>query len=223
MKIPGIRFYPTSITVDSDGGAPIFLHGTVEEDRSNFDLIFKPLYPMWENFIFLDEDDSIRIFDNELSEEEEESLYGEMKNYILDSRKNGEGQSTSDLYRCVIFEKFGKYVYEFEGGGFCLLREGTSLERALEIEAQIWWPKEKLTELPEEVVCLIQNWDGVFWQIFTKEDAYLEKLCAVHCNFDALPAYWVELSKDYPNPRGGRPEDAKMVRVEQGDGGVRDK
>jgi len=217
MKIFGIRFYPTSIPVDSNGDAPIFLHGTVEDNRSDFDLIFEPFYSMWEDFVFLDDDRSIRIFDSKLSEEEEESLYAEMDSYILDSRKNGEWQSDSNLVKSSIFQKFGKYVYEFEGGGFCLLREGTPLDRALEIDHQIWAP-ERLEDLPEEVICLIQNWDGVFWQIFTKEVTYLQKLCAVHGNSEALPAYWVELSKDFPNPRGSSPEDAKMVRVEQAHG-----
>jgi hypothetical protein len=214
MPVLGIRFYPTSFSVESGIGAPIFVHGTVDHNRSDFDLIFEPLYSDWEGSLFLDQDGIIRISDSELSEEEEDGLTAEMESYIHEERKNSNEHIKSKLVNSSVFRRFGRYVYEFEGAGFCLLRIGTTLEKAIEIERYVW-SRESLDDLPSEAICLIQNWDGVFWQIFTKDPNLLQRLCDTHCNNASLPAYWVELSKDFPIPRGSSPDAAKMKKVEQ--------
>ena len=114
---------------------------------------------------------------------------------------------------CSVFSDFGKYVYEFEGVGFCVLEPGVTLEQALRIEKEVWG-QGSLKELPEGVICLLQNWDGVYWQIFSTDLGYLQILQAAHGGSEVLPAYWVELSEDFPNPRGFSPQEAGMMRVE---------
>ncbi|MBN9693894.1 MAG: hypothetical protein J0M24_26935 [Verrucomicrobia bacterium] len=212
--VPGIRFYPSSISVDSDGWAPIFLHGTIQEKRSDFDFIFEPLYPLWSNFVFLDDSGLIRIFDSDLTQEQEDELYRRLASYVIQADEDQYG-NTRKLMSGSVLTEFGKYVYEFEGAGFCMLEPGVTIEQAARIGNEVW-SRMSLRELPEGVICLIQNWDGVFWQIFSTDLRYLEILQAAHGGSELVPAYWVELSEDFPNPRGSSPEEVGMKRVEPG-------
>jgi hypothetical protein len=196
--VPGIRFYPSG--------------SSLSPRRSYFDHIFEPLYPFWRDFVFVDDSGLIRIFDCNLNQEQEDALYRKLDSYIIQSDEDQYG-NTRKLMTCSVFRDLGKYVYEFEGAGFCLLEPGVTLEHALRIEKAVWG-QVLLEELPQGVICLLQNWDGVFWQIFSTDPGYLKTLHAAHGGSVALPAYWVELSEDFPNPRGSSPEAAGMIRVE---------
>lgn len=79
----GIRFYRSSVQVDESGGMPMFIHDTIEESRSDFDLIFRCLYPSWSGRFILD---AFRITD------EEEWL--ELKREFGDSFVWGNGQTS---------------------------------------------------------------------------------------------------------------------------------
>ena len=210
--VPGIRFYPSSISVEPSGGTPIFLHGAILEKRSDFDRVFEPLYPLWMDFVFVDDSGLIRIFDCDLTQEREDDLYRKLDSYVIQRDEDQYG-NTRKLMSCSVFRDFGKYVYEFEGAGFCVLEPGVTLEHALRIEKEVRG-QVLLKELPQGVICLLQNWDGVFWQIFSTDPGYLKTLQAAHGGSEVLPAYWVELSKDFPNPRGSSPQKAEMIRVE---------
>jgi len=210
--VSGIRFYPSSISVEPGVGAPIYLHGTIQEKRSDFDLIFEPLYPLWKDFIFVDDSPLIRIFDSDLTQEQEDDLYRKLDSFVIQTDKDQYG-NTQNLMKCTVFREFGKYVYEFEGAGLCVLEPSVTLERALRIENEVWG-QSSLKNLPQGVICLVQNWDGVFWQIFSNDQSYLKILQAAHGKSEALPAYWVDLSEDFPNPRGSSPQAVGMKRVE---------
>ena len=211
-SVPGIRFYPSSISVETNGGTPIFLHGTIQGKRSDFDYIFEPLYPSWNDSVFLDESGLIRIFDPDFTQEQENDLHRRLDSYAI-QRGNDRFGNSRKLVKCSAFREFGRCVYEFEGAGFCVLESGVTLERALEIEADVW-SRRSLKELPQGVICIVQNWDGVFWQIFSTDPAHLQILQAAHADSDVLSAYWVDLSEDFPNPRGASPEEVGMTRVE---------
>jgi hypothetical protein len=211
-SVPGIRFYPSSISVDPNGGTPIFMHGTIQEKRSDFDFIFEPLYPLWKDFVFLDNSGLFHIYDSDLTREEEDRLCEKRDSYVIRREKDHFG-NTLELMACSVFGEFGKYVYEFEGAGFCVLEPGISIECALRIEKEVWGLR-TLQELPQGVICLLHNWDGVFWQIFSTDLKYLNILQAVHGGSKVVPAYWVELSEDFPNPRGSCPQEVNMKRVE---------
>ena len=148
--VPGIRFYPSSISVDPNGGTPIFLHGTVQEKRSDFDLIFEPLYPLWKDFVFLDDSGLFRIFDDDLEQEEEDLFYEKLDSAVIQRDEDPYG-NTRKLMACSIFGEFGKYVYEFEGAGFCVLEPGVTLEHALRIQDEIW-RQGALQRLPQSVI-----------------------------------------------------------------------
>jgi hypothetical protein len=210
--VPGIRFYPSSISVAPSDGTPIILHGTIQEKRSDFDLIFEPLYGLWRDFILVDDSGLIRIFDCDLTPEQEDDLYRRLDSHVIQSDKDDYG-NTRKLMTCSVFKDFGKYFYEFEGAGFCVLEPGVTLEHALRIEKEVWVGV-SVKELPQGVICLLQNWDGVFWQIFATDPGYLKILQAAHGGSEVIPAYWVELSGDFPSPRGSSPEEAGMIRVE---------
>jgi hypothetical protein len=214
----GIRFYPSSILVEWDDGTPLFIHGTVQKQRSNFDLIFEPLYPLWKDCVLFDHDaDLFRIFDPDLTEQQEAHLYNRLDSYVIE-RYYGRARR---LMACAVFGEFGRYVYEFEGTGFCVFEPGTSIEQAVSIDNEIWGQASPQS-LPQGVVCLLQNWDGVFWQIFSSSPDYLKVLQAAHGGSQVLSPYWVELAQDFPSPRGSSPEEVGMTPVEpvaRSDGG----
>ena len=56
MNTPGIRFYPSSIEVDTSGSSPFILHGRLKDKCSDFDYIFRCVYHLWNGLKFLDED-----------------------------------------------------------------------------------------------------------------------------------------------------------------------
>src|SRR4030095_13689209 len=87
--------------------------------------------------------------------------------------------NTRKLVACSVFNDFGRYVYEFEGAGFCVLERGITIGHAARIEKEVW-SRMSLQELPEGVICVVQNWDGVFWQIFSTDLRYLKVLQAAH-------------------------------------------
>jgi hypothetical protein len=47
MKIHGVRIYPKSVSRVKGHGAPIFVHGSVDERITDFYYIFGPLAPLW--------------------------------------------------------------------------------------------------------------------------------------------------------------------------------
>jgi hypothetical protein len=52
MKIQGIRIYPQSVEVVRGVGAPIFVHGSVSDDYSDFFYAFRPLAALWRGHVF---------------------------------------------------------------------------------------------------------------------------------------------------------------------------
>lgn len=52
MKIHGLRIYPQSVDVVRGVDAPIFVHGRVSEECSDFFYTFRPLAPHWRGHIF---------------------------------------------------------------------------------------------------------------------------------------------------------------------------
>src|SRR5688500_5212033 len=135
-SVPGIRLYPSSISVDANGGTPIFMHGTIEEKRSDFDFIFEPLYSSWKDFVFVD-DGIFRIWDADLTDDKEGQLSQKFDSYSIEKVADQYGNARQ-LRRCSVFSEFGRNIYEFEGAGFCLLEAETTLERGLQIENRVW-------------------------------------------------------------------------------------
>jgi len=52
MKVHGVRIYPKSVQVVQGKGAPIFVHGRVNEEVSDFFYIFRPTAPLWKGHLF---------------------------------------------------------------------------------------------------------------------------------------------------------------------------
>src|SRR6188768_2309556 len=52
MKIHGLRIYPQSVEVVRGDGAPIFVHGSVSDDCSDFFYTFRPLASVWRGHLF---------------------------------------------------------------------------------------------------------------------------------------------------------------------------
>ena len=212
----GIRFYRSSVTVETNGGTPIFSHGTIEPDISDFDHIFRPLYPEWVDLILLDENESW-MMPCDLSDEEELRWNRDIESYRIKSPTEGEDaflmSARTPLILARIFERFGKFVEEFQGSGYTLCGSDVPYSEVQKAERRIW-QSNCPNELPECVDTLLHNWDGVYWEIFAKNERHLDLLIGAHAHSKNLTMYWVSLADDFPIPRGSSPEDANMMQVE---------
>lgn len=194
MKIHGLRIYPQSVEVVRGNGAPIFFHGRVSEDCSDFFYVFRSLAAAWRghfiaNYFGVSYDERMKLKDPMpgLREEFGSSLVAaDLASQVL-------------LLRGDDFERWGASMYFCEGAFLPIFQEQPSFD----LLKRLYWGRDfRLTSetWPSQMRAVLHMWDDIYWQLFTTDRAHLDALLRVHAGDPKLKMYFVDIYREYPNP-----------------------
>jgi hypothetical protein len=205
MKIHGLRIYPQSVEVIRGNGAPIFVHGSVSEDCSDFFYTFRPLASMLRGFLVANDftpsmDDRGRLEDPipGLRNEFGSSLVAvDLENQVVSLRGDG-------------FESWGAMLNFCEGAFLPVFRDPPSVE----LKRLCWRRDVRLTSQnwPGELRAVMHMWDDIYWQFFTTDRSDLDILINKHAGDPKLEMYLVDFDREYPDPSNGELQPAKPQR-----------
>ena len=187
--IHGLRFYRASVKRVKGASAPIFVHGRLEERRSDFDFIFSCLYPQLENLVF--PDDLGEPFVAYVEEHIKQSL----ESFEFDGRE-------FELVSARLLPVLGEHVSD-DWNSALLFRAGEIDAPQMQKLADKLFFKDDRKVLTDNDAAqvLFHNWDGVYWEIYCKDAALIERLLQTHRGNERLAIYKVEFALDYPDPR----------------------
>lgn len=201
MKIPGIRFYPQTVEVDTSGPSPIFLHDCLDEKKTDFECIF---YPLWE---YLQKKVVVWDFCLTIGEDPVPDLKRQFGDALLDLDLKGQLLFLNGSF----ISSWASEVRVYEGAFLTVFGKVPDHKLAQKL---FWDDGFKLgtKNWPSELLVVIEMWDDIFWQIFSPDDAVLKHLALAHAENDRIKMYHVNIDDDSPDPRN-----EKLNRVKIGD------
>lgn len=194
MKIHGLRIYPQSVEVIRGDGAPIFVHGSVSENCSDFFYSFRPLAPAWHGHLFANEfgmsyDEKFKL---------EDPMPG-LREQFGSSLVAADIDSQLLLLRGDDFNRWGASMYFCEGAFLPIFRKQPSFA----LLKRLYWGRDfrlNSDTWPDEMRAVLHMWDDIYWQLFTTERADLDILLRAHAGDPKLKMYFVDLDREYPDP-----------------------
>jgi hypothetical protein len=183
----GIRFYQSSLTVDNSGSEPIFIHpGQIDRRKSNFDYIFRPIYPRLADLLYAEEknDWSIRCDDRVLVLYEKQTIFS-IENW--------------QIMPGAVIERFGKFILD-DWNTLVFFEPDTNYESIGNITSCILSQQPDQFTLNDSTQLCIQNWDGIYWQIFDKNPTTIDILRDHHSSNSQLELYLVNYEQEFPDP-----------------------
>ena len=183
MKIYGIRIYPQSVEVDRSGSSPIFVHGRVSDDCSDFFYTFRPLAPLWRSHYFANEfTGSYEDPMPGLREQFGSSLIAADSQFLL---LHGDG-----------FARWGNSLYFCEGALLPIFRETPDFK----LVRRLYHDDLISATWPGHMRALLHMWDDIYWQLFTTERSDLDFLIRAHAGDTRLKMYYVDFDREFPDP-----------------------
>jgi hypothetical protein len=193
MKIHGLRIYPQSVNVIRGDGAPIFVHGHVSEDCSDFYYAFRPTAHLWRGHYFAndfgvcyDENGKLEDPEPELREKFGASLIAaDLKSQLM-------------LLRGDDFDTWGPTMYFCEGAFLPIFAELPTFD----LLKRLWNRDFRLTSdtWPSQMRAAFHMWDDIYWQLFTINRSDLDVLIQAHTGDPKLKMYFVDFDREFPDP-----------------------
>jgi hypothetical protein len=183
----GIRFYQSSLTVDYSSSEPIFIHpGRIDRRRSNFDYIFRPIYSRLGDLLYAEEQSDwlIRCDDRVLT------LYEKQTISLIENWQIMPGS---------IISRFGKFILD-DWNTLVFFEPDTNYESIVDITSCILSQQSEQFTLNDSTQLCIQNWDGIYWQIFDKNPTTINILRDYHSSDSQLELYLVNYEQEFPDP-----------------------
>jgi hypothetical protein len=187
QQIQGIRFYPDSLTIDP----PFFIHGRIEQCRSDFDYIFRPIYDLLEDLNVEDLEDVVQ-WPWDMPEGDIEDRLAKVEAM--------KGHAMAGYYSGKCLDILGPYVQD-------------DWNELLLVSSPFDGDPYARSEWPSERFALLHDWDGIYWECFSNDPKIIDALIKVHKGDEHLNTYKVDHRHDYPNPRGSSPEDGGLKRL----------
>jgi hypothetical protein len=194
MKIHGLRIYPQSVNVVKGDGAPIFVHGRVSENCSDFFYAFRPLTSVWRGHLFA-KDFGVSYGENWRLEDPMPGLREQFGSSIhtvdLDSQLM--------LLQGDDFGGWGASMYFCEGALLPIFREPPTFD----ILKRLYWDSDfRLTSdtWPSQMRAVLHMWDDIYWQLLTTERSDLDILIRAHTEDSKLKMFFVDFDREYPDP-----------------------
>jgi hypothetical protein len=194
MKIHGLRIYPQSVEVIRGDGGPIFLHGRVSEDWSDFFYAFHPLASVWRGHFFANDfgvslDENMKLVHPMLGLREQ---YGS-------SLVKADLDSQLLLLRGDDFGRWGASMYFCEGAFLPIFRHQPSFDL---LKTLYWNRGFRLTSesWPGQMRAILHMYDDIYWQLFSTERSDLDALLRAHAGDPKLKMYFVDFDREYPKP-----------------------
>jgi hypothetical protein len=194
MKIHGIRIYPQSVEVVRGVDGPIFVHGSVSDDCSDFFYTFGPLASLWRGHVFAD--DFLIVHDERGGRED--PIPG-LREQFGSSLIAADIDSQLLLLRGDDFERWGRVMHFCEGAFLPIFREPPPFE----LLNRLYWSRDfrlSCETWPSQMRAVLHMWDDIYWQIFTTERSDLDDLMRAHADDPKLELYFVDLDREYPDP-----------------------
>ena|SRR5215469_3240411 len=188
MKIHGIRIYPQSVEVVRGFGAPIFVHGSVSDDCSDFFYTFRPLASLWRGHLFA----------KDFTRYGEDPMPG-LREQFGSSLLAADVKSQLMLLRGDDFAKWGASLDFCEGALLPIFPEPP----AFELLNRLFWGRDfRLTSdtWPAGMRAVLHMWDDIYWQYFTTDRPDLDILMQAHAGDPKLEMFFVDLDREYPDP-----------------------
>lgn len=78
-----------------------------------------------------------------------------------------------------------------------------------------WWDFSDGSKVPRNrwrdgLHCVLHNWDGIYWEIFTVSEEERRILLQTHLSNPALHMFIVDFNNDFPHPREAELERATL-------------
>lgn len=202
--IHGVRVYPDSVeTVPGEGG-PIYVHGRVSEDCSDFFYIFRPLAELWRGHYFAKE------FPLTYGENGLEDPIPGLRDAYGQSLVTADIKTQMAILKGDDFLEWGAAYYAVEGALLPIFSSVPSFD----VLKELFWNRTfRLTPgtWPETCRAMLHMWDDMYWQLFTTVRGDVEQLVAAHSADPRLSLYFVDLEKEYPDPSNLALEPATRV------------
>jgi hypothetical protein len=187
--VAGLRFYRKSVCVESNRGTPVFRHGSIESGRSDFDLIFRCLYPRWIRKVFVDPYCS-----------GDDEYISELKGKFGDKLLWATPATSVRAFRATALDSLGFGIPEFDSCELLVYNIQPNASLTFE-ELAIPQYADGRNEWRDGLHCVLHNFDGVYWELFSTDQGDYRKLLETHSQNGALTMYWVDFQADYPTPR----------------------
>ena len=189
MKIHGVRIYPKSVQVVQGKGSPIFVHGRVDEEVSDFFYIFRPTASLWKGHFFAND------FMRTLGEDPLSGLREQYGSSLVDA--NVDTQLL--LLRGDDFLTWAANLYTVEGALLPIFGESVPFdllrhlywEQTFRLNSETW---------PSEMRAVLHMWDDIYWQLFSTARSDIDFLVQAHAGDPRLDMYYVDFDKEYPDP-----------------------
>ena len=193
MKIHGLRIYPQSVDVIRGHGAPIFVHGSVSDDCSDFFYTFRPTAHLWRRHFFAN-DFGVSYDDNGKLEDPIPGLREQFGESLVAADLN----SQLMLLRGDDFETWGRNLHFCEGAFLPIFDEAPTFEFL-----KHFWSRDfilKSDTWPAQLRAFLHMWDDIYWQLFTTVRSNLDVLIRAHTGDPKLKMYIVDLDREFPDP-----------------------
>jgi hypothetical protein len=184
---PGLRFYRSSVRQTRGNGVPILVHGQIEPGRSDFDVIFRCLYPRWKPLCILSEHWRF-----------EPEQRRDMLRHVRGGMIWANGDTSLILHHARVLERRGRSMQEFEGNTLLLYAEPPP--ETLSWEEYLCIAGHGERSYPAAIRTVLHNFDGIYWEIYSTDPSDLDLLISEHRGNDALQMFRVEFGADFPTP-----------------------
>ncbi|MDJ0847384.1 MAG: hypothetical protein QNK04_03280 [Myxococcota bacterium] len=194
-EIRGVRIQPDSTQVGQVAGAPIFFHGRVSEDCSDFWYIFRCMVPVFDGLLVADE------FSGGL----DESGNRVEQRPLLEARYGRHLAACDEQHQLMLlrgsgFMSWGRSRDFCQGAFLPVFDEAPSSDTLhqlfrgsdAEIRSGAW---------PDPMRALIHMWDDIYWEYYSREPSDIDRLLLAHQDDRNLTLHGVDIREDYPNPR----------------------
>jgi hypothetical protein len=207
MKIHGVRIYPQSTEVVRGYGAPIYVHGRVSEECSDFYYTFGPLASLWQNHFFVK--DFVGSYDEK--GKLEDPLPGLREEYG-GSLIAADVENQLMVLRGDDFESWGAPMYFCEGAFLPIFKE----QPAFDMVKRLYWGRDfRLTAdtWPSQMRAVMHMWDDIYWQLFTTEPTDLKMLLEAHAGDQKLRMFFVDFDREFPDPSNQKLQPASAADI----------
>jgi hypothetical protein len=194
MKIHGLRIYPQSVNLVRGAGTPIFIHGGVSEDYSDFFYAFRPLASVWRGHFFA----NVFSVGYDRNMKMEDPMPG-LREQFGASLVAADLDCQLLLLRGDDFEQWGPSMYFCEGAFLPIFGEPPTFE----LLKRLYWDRDfclTSESWPSEMRAVLHMWDDIYWQLFTTDRSDIDALLKVHTGDPKLKLYYVDFDKEYPDP-----------------------
>jgi hypothetical protein len=193
MKIHGVRVYPQSVEVVQGDGAPIFVHGSVVENCSDFFYTFRPLGSLWHGHLIAND------FVVSYGERGKEDPMPGLREQFGSSLFAADMDSQVMLLRGDDFARWGAAMHFCEGAFLPIFREPPTFD----LLNRLYWGRDvRLTSetWPPQLRAVLHMWDDIYWQLFSVDRSDIEMLVRAHTGDPKVKMYFVDFDREYPDP-----------------------